>query len=440
MSTVNLWVFPSFVLGSAFSPAGLEDTARMEYYVRQMCQWVTRGQCSASVSMSLFQASNMDSDPRTSRLLESLIRPYTGCFRSLELDTSQGQLSPLFDGRSSFPQLQSLSLCFSFLDLDIWLWRQGLSSSAPRLRNLRISAGIVLSSHSSMLNGFTASFPWSQLSTLDMLGTLLNVRVWWDILHQCSFLQMGRFTVQPNPPHSSQNLMALEHLTSLHIKFQTQFLSRTALEIFDDRIFDSLSFPILQVLHVTAKVNGSDPLHFVAWMRRQSATLASLTLEVRLPDTILLELLESHQNLEKLALYLPHGDVLQCKPAFQVIEERRLPQMRVLAIISAAATYDSPRRARFTSFEALVFDLTKSATTWAALGAPPDSEFQIFADGEVLAAVKSHLLALHDTLVVASQVSELPSTQCNDRQIPKYLQTYLRIQRGTKLPCGSEWP
>jgi hypothetical protein len=198
-----------------------------------------------------------------------------------------------------------------------------------------------------------------------------------------------------------------------------------------------LSFPILQVLHVTAKVNGSDPLPFIAWMRCQSATLGSLTLELRLPDTILLEVLRSAQNLEKLTLYLPHGDVLQCKPAFQLIEERRLPKMRVLAIISAAATYDSPRRARFSSFDALVSDLMISTTTWAALGPPPDSEFQIFADGEVLAAIKHRLLAFNDTLVVASQVSELPSTRCNGRQNPEYPYASLKIRRRTKLSLHS---
>ncbi|KAJ7711796.1 hypothetical protein B0H16DRAFT_1480006 [Mycena metata] len=427
MSTVNLWINPSFVLGSAFSSAGLDHTDRLEHCVREMCGWVDRGRTSSKVSMSIFRSTNTNyfewSPPS---FLEPLIRPYAECYRSLNLDVAQHQLHPLLDGRSHFPNLQSLSLHLPFLDLDLWLWHEGLSLSAPSLQILTITAGTVVLD-STVFNGFTTSFPWSQLDTLDMQDTLLDPPTWWEILSRCHSLRTGSFAVRPNPSRSREHPIILPNLTTLHIKFQTQFYPRTTTEIFDPRIFHPVSFPSVSYLHVAAKVDWSDPLSFIEWVRRQSATLRCLTLEVRLSDAALFEVLGFCRDLEQLTLYLPHGDVSQCRPAFQAIQQRALTKMRILTIISAAAIYVSARTARFSSLDGVVFDLVQTVMTWVALELRPGSELRLFADGEVLSELRTCLREGND-IVIISHVSDETSgggvhADC----------TSLRIQQGSRI-------
>ncbi|KAJ7165196.1 hypothetical protein C8R46DRAFT_1035801 [Mycena filopes] len=409
MDTVNLWTTPSFVLGTAFSPAGLEHSARIDY-LDEMRRWVDRGHTLAStVSMSVVRGAH--GDWARSQFLDSLIDTHATGYSALELDVIQEELAPIFNGRSQFPFLQSLSLRLQFLDLNVWLWHRGLNDIAPRLQSVMIIAETV-ALDPSVFNGFTSCFPWRQLRNLDMLGTLLHPRIWWEILRQCNSLRTGSFAIQRNSAHTNRYSITLRHLVSLHLKFQTRFHSRTTTDIFDATIFESISFPSLEVLRVTAKVDWSDPLPFLEWMQGHSGKLTNLTLAVRLPDATMFEVLRSCPNLEELTLYLPHGDVSQCRPAFQALTEHRLRNIRTLAVISAAATYASPRTARFHSLDGLVFDLLNTITTWISLKLPSGSDLHILADGEVLSSLKGRLL---NNLLVTVQISELPR-ECGFRQ------------------------
>ncbi|KAJ7482859.1 hypothetical protein B0H11DRAFT_2417790 [Mycena galericulata] len=417
MSMVELWIHPIFIVGPA-SFASLLDldcvNSKMSQSVKEMCHWMDRAHSSSSVSLTLHPGPNHRHVWKEPLLLDFLIKPYAQSFRSLDLDITQEQLSPLFDGRSHFPHLQSLSLHIPCLDLSVWLWYKGLTASAPLLHHLKISASV--SRGSPAFSGFTTSFPWNRLITLDMEDALLDEGVWCDIMHQCNSLQTGSFTVQPDPSYTSKHFVVFHYLTSLHIKFRPRFQPPTDAGIFDVKIFDSLSFPALEVLHIAAQVDWSDALSFVQWMQRQSVRLRSLTLEVRLPNSLLFEILRIFPNLEKLGLYLRYGDVSECKAVFQSIQESRMQKLRVLEICSGFATYTpgSVRRTRYSTLKNIVFDLVKTITTWAISSHTPGGEFHLFADGEVLSGVRTHLFAANNSLCAISHVVHPLRGQGND--------------------------
>ncbi|KAJ7713934.1 hypothetical protein B0H16DRAFT_1478322 [Mycena metata] len=346
METSLLWIHPSFVLST--------------------------GSCSARPSCAA------EIDDR-----------YPGCYRSLHLAVTQDQLSVLFDERLQFSNLQSCSLHFGLLDLDAWLWHQGLRHSAPCLQILAISAETV-SSDASTFSGFIMCFPWSQLTILHMQNTLL----------ECSILQIGSFAVQPNGSRINfRPSIILSQLFSLRVKFQNQLHFRsTVTEVFDPVVLNTLTFPSLKALHLTARVDWSDPYPMVGWIRRQPAALSTLTLE--------------------------------CKPVFRAVQEHLLWHLRVLTIISAAATYVSPGWARFSTLDGLVFDLTETITTWVTLEPRPERELRLFADGEVLSGIKSRLLAFDNGLVIAAHVSDCPSVHRDQSQRSlEHPGTCLRIRR-----------
>ncbi|KAJ7482926.1 hypothetical protein B0H11DRAFT_1915006 [Mycena galericulata] len=407
MSMVKLWARPTFVMGSVFFPMHPDSDytgTRESEYVQEMCRWIHRGHHSGAVFLTLLRASRNNHRWKESFFLESLIRPYAGFFESLELDVTQGQLSTLLDGQSNFSGLKSLSLHLPFLALDDWPWHQGMSASAPCLDSLTISAENVAPALG--LSGFTTCFPWSQLTTLDMEHIHLGVEMWRHILVKCAPLRAGSFTLD-SCPHGPRESITLHHLISLNIKFKT----RDQIQLFDVSAFDSMSFPVLQALQITALVDWSDSHPFVDWMRRQSGMLRVLTLEVRLPDDIMLDMLRSFPNVQKLTMYLHHAVVECCNPVFQAVQDGHMPQLELLTV-RAGAPYNTSSRLHWTSpillHSSVVFELVKVATTWAALGRMTGWGFEVFAEEDILMDVRDGICAVDSTVNAVLQ-SSVPS-------------------------------
>ncbi|KAK6985086.1 hypothetical protein R3P38DRAFT_3230731 [Favolaschia claudopus] len=326
---------------------------------------------------------------RMPRFLDTLIGTYCHTFRSLEFQVDQDCLSPLFNGLSFFPRLQSLSLRFDRLDLDAWLWYQGLVLSGPVLQSLTISAELV-SYDPLVSNGFTSCFPWKRLTTLDLRHVVLDAHFLYQILHQCSLLQTGKFAVQSSASHTGTQI-TLPYLTSLYVRFQSRFLARTTTQAFDVKFFNFLAIPSVQLLHISAKVDLECPLSFVEWMSGLSRKLVGLTLETRLPDNTLFEVLGRCPLLQSLTVFLPHGNASQGRPVFQAYREHRLLNLRKLAVVSAAGNYITPKLARFASLDGLIHDLTHTIVAWVKMNPPPGFELHLYADGEVLSGIRDQL-------------------------------------------------
>ncbi|KAJ7482870.1 hypothetical protein B0H11DRAFT_1723684, partial [Mycena galericulata] len=99
MNMVTLWIHPRFYLGPAFLPTHPDADytgAKTAQYVEEMSRWMKRARSSESVSLSILRrkCGYRWSEPP---LLEVLIRPYAGCFRSLTLDTVQEQMISLLE-------------------------------------------------------------------------------------------------------------------------------------------------------------------------------------------------------------------------------------------------------------------------------------------------------------------------------------------------------
>jgi hypothetical protein len=295
-----------------------------------------------------------------------------------------------------------------FLALDDWRWDKGLTVSAPHLRSLVISAEAVAQAFDGC--GFTTCFPWTQLTTLEMLHTSLDADIWHDILRQCTLLCVGSFTIQSNASYINRHSIILSNLHSLNIRFQSEFQTR----FFDDRIFRLVSFPVLNALHITARLEWSDSAPFVEWMRQQDQ-IRNLTLEVHLADGTLLDLLRSLRKLEELTLSFHYGAIPQCRPFFQAVQESCLQELHTLAIFGVMDPHSlvAGMTSRVLLHHVAVFDLVKTATTWAALGPKMNWEFRLFAEGAILSDVRAGLHSIDSTLVADSLVT--PSIGVHDR-------------------------
>ncbi|KAJ7165185.1 hypothetical protein C8R46DRAFT_1035790 [Mycena filopes] len=389
MGLVNLWTHPSFVLGPTFFP--LHPTAdytgaRERLHIAEMCRWLDRARRSPSISLSIVRHLSTSHRWRQLQLLERLIRPYASSFCSLELDTTQEQLAPLLDGLATFRNLTALSVHIPFLALDDWRWHQGLTGSAPHLQHIAISAEAV--AQACYGSGFTTCFPWHQLTTLDMLHTPLDLNTWHDILRQCTLLSVGSFTIQSNSASIRLPPVTLFQLTSLTLRFQNEFRTR----FFNTRAFDLLALPMLVALHISANLSWGDSAIFVEWTGRQHAAILKLTLEMQLTDDILFGVLRGLQNLEDLTLHLEYGTG-RCSIVFQAIQEGYLQRLRTLKIFSVIDRQSVGGLAPPLLHSNAIFDLVKTAMTWAALGPQIDWEFQLFADYTILSDVRFALLA-----------------------------------------------
>ncbi|KAJ7694290.1 hypothetical protein B0H16DRAFT_1485752 [Mycena metata] len=411
MDVVNLWTRPSFILGSVFFPTHPDADytgAKEERYIKEMCRWLDRAHSSRSICLSLIRKSSDSHRWRELRILERIVRPHAGSFHSLELDVTQKQLDPLLNGLTKFHRLHSLCLHVPFLALDDWRWHQGLTGLAPLLQNVVISAEAVAQPAFDDC-GFTACFPWSQLATLDMLRVTLNANMWHEILQQCTLLCDGSFTIH-KPFSSSTYLTArpitASRLTSLRIRFEGEFHVR----FFDVRVFHVMALPLLDTLSITARLESSDFGPFVAWMQQLSGQLRCLTLEIRIAEDTLFDILRGVGNLEQLGLYFHRNIVCQGKAFFRALRESCLPRLRVLTVFVVA---EDPGTARITSRGltslqgTMVFDLVKIATTWAALGPRLDWRFQVFAHHGILCDVEARLLAVNTGLIV--DIHSIPS-------------------------------
>ncbi|KAJ7711804.1 hypothetical protein B0H16DRAFT_1744808 [Mycena metata] len=309
-----------------------------------------------------------------------------------------------------------------FLALDDWRW-QGLAGSAPQLQSLTISTECVAQPLDDC--GFMACFPWTQLTSLDMLHTPLNADIWHEILRQCAHLRVGNFTIQSNPAYINQRVITLLPLRSLTIRFQSEFRAR----FFDATVFHLVSFPALEALRITARLDRADSTSFVHWMQRQSRHIRSLTLDIQLADDILLDILRDHADLHELTLHFHYGAARQSRFFSRASQDGLLRALRTL-IIFGGIDYDTVggTSSRASFHIGAVSDLVKTATTWAALGPKDNWEFQLFATHEILFAVREGLLQVDSNLAIVSYVIPPPSGL--ERYHPRYpTTTSIRVRR-----------
>ncbi|KAJ7175599.1 hypothetical protein C8R46DRAFT_1188918 [Mycena filopes] len=351
-------------------------------------------------------------------ILKSVVIPYVHVLHHLDLDVTEGQLSPLFEGYPELPNLQSLSIHVPFLGLDTWHWQQGITNSAPLLCQLKLSADTVVQG----LGTFTTCFPWGQLTSLDMLHVTMNVEVWHKILQNCTLLSIGSFTIESSPTHSTLHPVIVPNVIELNIQFRTKF----PVQFFDTRILDLVFFPRVQILHITAHVEWEDPLSFKLWVQEHSRLIHTLTLQVRLTGDDLLELLQCSVNLEVLALSL-FCTVQQREILAHALNQGYLQKLHTLTILWEEFNPNHGITSRAMVHHSTILDLVKTATTWASLGPVINWEFRLIAEENMVYDIRNAVLAADNTLSAISSL--LPST--GNETLSGYM-SCLRLQH---RPC-----
>ncbi|KAJ7482893.1 hypothetical protein B0H11DRAFT_1914976 [Mycena galericulata] len=398
MTAVNLWIQPSFVLGRTFFPKHPDDDYHMNLkarqFIDQMSQWLHRARSSRTVCLSVTRTNREDYRWREEPVLEAIVPPFSSCFRSLSLDTTQSQWFSLIEGRPSFPNLASLSLHLPALDLDHWppCNEDDLYASAPLLRNLTLGAGRVFGGHTriSHVSGFCANFPWSQLTHLDMDGTALKVGLWRKILRRCTSLCVGSFTLeyQTSRVDNYPRDVIFPYLVTLQINV------RHPLRI--SNLFHNMVFPSIESLRIFRDHDsGTFARNGLTSFIQHFAGLRRLTLRVRITNHTLLRILRALPELEKLSLYDVDFD-----PVSRALDMGCIPKLKVLAI---SRTPPRPHTSLHI-FDGHIKGLANTAQTWASISRK-GWEFRVFSTGEILSGFKSELLAADNTLEAFSVVT-----------------------------------
>ncbi|KAJ7148275.1 hypothetical protein C8R46DRAFT_1044823 [Mycena filopes] len=386
----SLWLRPTFTLGPAFFPthptANYPDL-RVDQFLGQMRRWLDRVHTSHCVSLSILRAGHAYRWKEIP-LLETLVLPYANCFRSLEIDASQGQLAHLLDAGLPFPNLEILSLRLPFLDLAGWLPRRGLPNAAypttPSLHRLVIRSAKVISERHPITSAFFSCFPWGQIVSLNMEDVSLDFWMWQKLMHQCSSLRFGEFTLRKCAPTSDHQSSTMTHLTSLLVKFATQI---------DVGVFEGLTFPAMEKLHITGYASLRGKRNLVAWAQQHGGALRHLTLEMNIADdTSLFDLLPHLLRVEVLRLYLDFriSSVL-AKTIIGAIERGNLKSLKALALCSNGVV-KRYKTTRPVMFDICIEALISAAEAWVAVsGNPPNQELRILAEGEILSELKTRL-------------------------------------------------
>ncbi|KAJ7153739.1 hypothetical protein C8R46DRAFT_1042120 [Mycena filopes] len=387
----RLWLHPTFSLGAAFfptNPTASYPDARVEQFVEQMCQWLDRVHSSDSVSLSILRG------PHAYRwneipLMETLVIPYANCFQSLVIDTTQGQLARLLGAGLTFPNLESLSLHLPFLDLAGWVPQRG-GASIPSLHHLVIRSEKVVGERHPITSAFFSCFPWSQIVSLNMKDVALDFWMWQVLVPQCTSLRFGKFSLRKiattfNHGHHSTAATITTQLTSLLVKFITQI---------DVAVFEGLTFPAMEKLHIAGCASVRGKRNLVAWLQEHGACIRRLTLEMNIADD---------SGLRDLLLHLPRIAVLElyldfrisCLVASAVLEAIGLGHLKSLNALTLCSNgvverHKVTRPAMFNTYiEALIF----ATEAWAA-GETSHKGFRIRADGEILAELKPRLASM----------------------------------------------
>ncbi|KAJ7260403.1 hypothetical protein B0H12DRAFT_1069836 [Mycena haematopus] len=356
--TAALWRTPSFSLNRSFIDN--QDNHRF-----QIASWFTRAKSTAiALSLTVEEALSLTHESLAPFLFELV--------RTLHISSPHSQLYKLFEGSGGSTALESITLTISAPHLE-WALHVHLCLSAPLLRNLTIHAERLFISAQLSPTTFVASFPWSQLTVLN-LKLFLGTSVWISVFSQCRLLRIAHFVVWDD---GSELLypaapVALEHLESLRLIFRGGFC--------ETDFFDHFAFAALHTLHITGLMS---PHRHTAFMPTLT-NLRALFLDVPgLAPSVLQSILGLHPRLEQFSFVMlapsPYAPVLQ-----QLQHDFRLRSLTI-----SSSWEDDP-----TAF-------TTQIAPWAIHQASVfESDFRLFGRAEVLDALKNALTEVGDVEAV----------------------------------------
>ncbi|KAJ3569594.1 hypothetical protein NP233_g4947 [Leucocoprinus birnbaumii] len=229
---------------------------------------------------------------------------------TLALPAAESFLKGLF--RHSHPlRLESLHVAFNGWDIEGIKHLSNFFSRAPKLKQLEWSDGdfygIGVTSTASFL--LTTNIPWGNLTRL-VLNVHTSLTTTYQILSQCDSLQtleLSRFADNKLSPEERPELKPFR-LPCL----QSMTLRQRVLDKGLRSLFDRLSVPNLQHIHIDAKIDVERWSNeaFISLLKRSDVSLMSICLEyVAISESELLQLLELSPTLTTLEVRSQRGEI-----------------------------------------------------------------------------------------------------------------------------------
>lgn len=241
-------------------------------------------------------------------LRDSLI-PNLTAVQHLMLSMSPSHYQPFLTAPTTALQyVESLELTNQNRDDDGWTYRNGPTISLGRCHSLR---KLALESYSKFgfVRHMLSDIPWSQLTSLRLIETVLPPTRARDVLVQCTSLSkceisVGQYASTELDPPSGEPAI-LVHLTALTVRFSGMFRwSRIA------PLFEPFTFPILDSLCISAPSARDAALMptLVALNERSRFPLRYFMLSgISVDNGALLSFLRDVPTIEDLALEAPPG-------------------------------------------------------------------------------------------------------------------------------------